>query len=42
MNNRERRLYQLALSTGNRRFGSPCAHPRVRNGRCQHCQRKVK
>ena len=33
--------YELALKTGNKRFGSDCKHENVVNGTCSVCLRKV-
>ena len=41
MTEEQRRLYELALSEGKRRFGSPCKHETVRNGICVVCLRRV-
>lgn len=36
-----RTMYELAKSTGDRRFGSECKHEQVKDGTCQQCWRKV-
>lgn len=33
--------YELALSIGNKRFGSECNHIKVIGGRCSNCLRQV-
>jgi len=38
---RFRAEYKLARREGDRRFGTPCEHKQVRNGRCLKCLRKV-
>jgi len=37
----DKKEYALALKQGKKRFGSPCSHEKVRNGKCLHCFRKV-
>lgn len=34
--------YALAKRIGDQRFGSPCKHVQVKNGRCRRCLRKVR
>lgn len=41
MTEKEKKLYELALKEGKRRFGSECKHKKVKNGRCLDCLRKV-
>lgn len=41
MNETERKLYELALREGKKRFGSPCDHEKTKNGTCENCLRKV-
>ena len=41
MTKNQRKLYELALRQGKLRFGSPCRHTTVKNGRCLRCLRKV-
>lgn len=36
-----RTQYELARKIGDKRFGSPCKHEQVKNGRCTQCLRKV-
>ena len=33
--------YELALRTGNARYGTECRHKTVKNGICTNCLRKV-
>ncbi len=33
--------YALAKQRGDQRFGSPCPHAKVQNGRCVRCLRHV-
>lgn len=33
--------YELMRSVGEKRFGSYCAHEKVKNGTCRNCLRKV-
>ena len=42
MTDKERQLYELMHKEGKKRFGSPCGHRQVKNGRCKKCLRKVK
>lgn len=35
------RDYELARKIGDSRFGSPCQHEQVKDGRCVDCQRRV-
>ena len=42
MTDKEKQLYELALKTGYKRFGSICEHRQVKNGHCVKCLRKVK
>ncbi|MBA7583637.1 hypothetical protein ES708_25584 [subsurface metagenome] len=42
MTEHEKKLYELALREGNRRFGSACSHTVIRNGVCVNCLRKIK
>ena len=37
----DKKLYELALKRGKKRFGSPCQHTHIENGICQNCLRKV-
>lgn len=41
MTEEERKLYELALSEGKKRFLSECRHETIRNGHCTKCLRKV-
>ena len=41
MTEKEKQLYELALREGNRRFGSPCRHEKVKGGKCVKCLRRV-
>lgn len=41
MTEQEKKEYELALKQGKRRFGSPCEHKKVKNGKCLNCFRTV-
>ena len=41
MSETDRKLYELALREGKKRFGSPCKHEKTKGGRCKNCLRKV-
>lgn len=41
MTEQEKKLYELALKEGKKRFGSICPHTFIKNGRCTQCLRKV-
>ncbi len=41
MTDQEKKLYELAIKEGDRRFGSPCSHTRIINGVCANCCRKI-
>lgn len=42
MTDKEKRLYELALKIGYKRFNSVCQHSKTKNGYCVKCLRKVK
>lgn len=41
MTEQEKKLYELALREGKRRFGSECKHIKGRGNRCVKCFRRV-
>lgn len=41
MNDRDKKLYELARKQGDRRFGSACSHTYVVKGVCQNCLRRI-
>lgn len=41
MTEEEKKLYELALSEGKKRFLGECKHKVVKNGHCTQCLRKV-
>jgi len=41
MTEQEKKEYELALKTGERRYGLLCQHEKTKNGFCVNCKRKI-
>ncbi len=40
-NKSDKELFELTHEQGEKRFGSPCKHEKVKNGHCINCLRRV-